>query len=103
MVSALYYEHRRDTAARATDRNLRDAADLHRGIYQAIRKHPTARQRYAEWLEREGVIRAGEAAALVEQYRVGLDEGKPQARAFVGTTGNASTGAVRKNPCRFLS
>ena len=39
MVSALYYEHRRDTAARATDRNLRDAADLHRSIYQAIRKH----------------------------------------------------------------
>ncbi len=39
MVSALYYEHRCDTAARATDRNLRDAADLHRGIYQAIRKH----------------------------------------------------------------
>jgi GntR family transcriptional repressor for pyruvate dehydrogenase complex len=39
MVSALYYEHRRDTAARATDRNLRDAADLHRAIYQAIRKH----------------------------------------------------------------
>lgn len=39
MVSALYYEHRRETAARATDRNLRDAADLHRGIYQAIRKH----------------------------------------------------------------
>jgi GntR family transcriptional repressor for pyruvate dehydrogenase complex len=38
MVSALYYEQRRDTAARATDRNLRDAADLHRGIYQAIRK-----------------------------------------------------------------
>jgi GntR family transcriptional repressor for pyruvate dehydrogenase complex len=38
MVSALYYEHRRDTAARASDRNLRDAADLHRGIYQAIRK-----------------------------------------------------------------
>mgnify|MGYP001045609535 CR=1 FL=1 len=26
-------------AARATDRNLRDAADLHRSIYQAIRKH----------------------------------------------------------------
>jgi GntR family transcriptional repressor for pyruvate dehydrogenase complex len=39
MVSALYYEQRRDTAARATDRNLRDAADLHRSIYQAIRKH----------------------------------------------------------------
>jgi GntR family transcriptional repressor for pyruvate dehydrogenase complex len=39
MVSALYYEQRRETAARATDRNLRDAADLHRSIYQAIRKH----------------------------------------------------------------
>jgi len=39
MVSVLYYEQRRETAARATDRNLRDAADLHRSIYQAIRKH----------------------------------------------------------------
>jgi GntR family transcriptional repressor for pyruvate dehydrogenase complex len=39
MVSALYYEQRRETATRATDRNLRDAADLHRSIYQAIRKH----------------------------------------------------------------
>jgi GntR family transcriptional repressor for pyruvate dehydrogenase complex len=39
MVSALYYEQRRETAARATNHNLRDAADLHRAIYQAIRKH----------------------------------------------------------------
>jgi len=39
MVAALYYEQRRETAARATDRNLRDAADMHRSIYQAIRKH----------------------------------------------------------------
>lgn len=38
MIAALYYEQRRETATRATDRNLRDAADLHRGIYQAIRK-----------------------------------------------------------------
>jgi GntR family transcriptional regulator, transcriptional repressor for pyruvate dehydrogenase complex len=38
MVAALYYEQRRETATRATDRNLRDAADLHRGIYLAIRK-----------------------------------------------------------------
>jgi len=36
MVSALYYERRRQTAARATDRNLHDAAQLHRRIYQAI-------------------------------------------------------------------
>ena len=39
MVAALYYEQRRETATRATDRNLRDAADLHRSIYLAIRKH----------------------------------------------------------------
>src|SRR5262245_41310982 len=39
MVSALYYESRRDTAARASDRDLRDAADMHRRIYQAIRAH----------------------------------------------------------------
>src|SRR5262245_17179673 len=37
MVSALYYEQRRDTAARASDRDLRDAANAHRRIYQAIR------------------------------------------------------------------
>ena len=37
MVSALYYERRRDTAARASDRDLRDAAEMHRRIYQAIR------------------------------------------------------------------
>jgi GntR family transcriptional repressor for pyruvate dehydrogenase complex len=37
MVSTLFFEHRRPTAARATDRNLRDAADMHRRIYLAIR------------------------------------------------------------------
>ena len=37
MVSALYYEQRRETATMASDRNLRDAADMHRRIYQSIR------------------------------------------------------------------
>jgi GntR family transcriptional repressor for pyruvate dehydrogenase complex len=37
MVSALYYDRRRRTAERATDRNLHDAAEAHRKIYQAIR------------------------------------------------------------------
>ncbi len=37
MVSALYYERRRDSAAKASNRDLRDAADMHRRIYQAIR------------------------------------------------------------------
>jgi GntR family transcriptional regulator, transcriptional repressor for pyruvate dehydrogenase complex len=45
MVSALYYERRRETAMLATDRNLRDAADLHRSIYQAIRTHDADRAR----------------------------------------------------------
>lgn len=39
MVSALYYERRRETAMRASDRDLRDAAEMHRKIYQAIRAH----------------------------------------------------------------
>ena len=37
MLAELYYERRRQTAERATDRNLRDAAEAHRRIYQAIR------------------------------------------------------------------
>ena len=37
MVSALYYEQRRETAVRASDRDHRDAAEMHRRIYQAIR------------------------------------------------------------------
>ncbi len=39
MISELYYERRRETAERATDRNLHDAADMHRRVYQAIRSH----------------------------------------------------------------
>ena len=45
MVSALYYESRRDTAARASERDLRDAAEMHRRIYQAIRAHDAASAR----------------------------------------------------------
>ncbi len=37
MVSALYYGQRRETAERASGENLRDAAEAHRRIYQAIR------------------------------------------------------------------
>lgn len=37
MVSEIYYAQRRETATRASDRNLRDAAEMHRRIYQAIR------------------------------------------------------------------
>src|SRR5215813_619962 len=37
MVSALYYDRRKETARHASDRDLREAAELHRRIYQAIR------------------------------------------------------------------
>ena len=47
MVSRLFYEQRRDTAQRATDRNLRDAADMHRLIYQAIRARDIEGARHA--------------------------------------------------------
>jgi GntR family transcriptional repressor for pyruvate dehydrogenase complex len=45
MVSALYYERRRETATRATDRNLQDAAEMHRAIFQAIRARNAERAR----------------------------------------------------------
>jgi len=37
MVSALYYDRRRRTAERAAERDMRDAAEAHRAIYEAIR------------------------------------------------------------------
>jgi 2-oxoglutarate dehydrogenase E1 component len=60
-------------------------------MYQVIRKKPTARQIYADQLAREGVITAADAAAMTLQYRNGLDEGKPQARAALGLIGNKYT------------
>ncbi len=60
-------------------------------MYQIIRKKPTVRQLYADRLSNEGVINAAEAAALMEQYRTGLDQGKPQARAALGLIGNRYT------------
>ncbi|MBX5462455.1 MAG: 2-oxoglutarate dehydrogenase E1 component [Steroidobacteraceae bacterium] len=60
-------------------------------MYSVIRKHPTARQLYAEKLIAEGVLQEEEAARMVEQYRQGLDEGRPQARASLGMIGNKYT------------
>jgi 2-oxoglutarate dehydrogenase E1 component len=60
-------------------------------MYQVIRKKPTARQIYADKLVAEGVLTAADAAAAMEQYRNGLDEGKPQARAALGLIGNKYT------------
>jgi len=60
-------------------------------MYQVIRRHPTARQLYAQALAAQGVLGEDEAVSMVREYRDGLDRGKPQARAFVGTTGNKFT------------
>ena len=60
-------------------------------MYQIIRKKPTVRQLYAEKLAADGILTAAEATAMVEQYRQGLDEGKPQARAALGLIGNKYT------------
>ncbi|MGO9426645.1 MAG: 2-oxoglutarate dehydrogenase E1 component [Steroidobacteraceae bacterium] len=60
-------------------------------MYQIIRKKPTARQLYADKLASEGLLTAAEAAAMMDQYRKGLDEGRPQARAALGLIGNKFT------------
>jgi 2-oxoglutarate dehydrogenase E1 component len=60
-------------------------------MYQIIRKKPSVRQLYADKLVAENVLGANEAAAMIEQYRKGLDEGKPQARAALGLIGNKYT------------
>jgi 2-oxoglutarate dehydrogenase E1 component len=60
-------------------------------MYQIIRKKPTVRQIYADKLVAEGTMTTAETAAMMEQYRNGLDEGKPQARAALGLIGNKYT------------
>jgi GntR family transcriptional regulator, transcriptional repressor for pyruvate dehydrogenase complex len=60
MVAALYYEQRRVTAGRASERDLRDAAESHREIYQAIRaRDPEAARR----LMNDHLLRAREHQA----------------------------------------
>jgi GntR family transcriptional repressor for pyruvate dehydrogenase complex len=63
MVSELYYERRRETAMRATDRNLRDAAEMHRRVYQAIRARDpeAARAAMNEHLLHSSAFQAEEA------------------------------------------
>jgi 2-oxoglutarate dehydrogenase E1 component len=60
-------------------------------MYRVIRQHPTVRQIYREQLLGAGVLNAAEADHLSEEYRQGLDQGKPQARASLGMIGNQYT------------
>ena len=65
MISSLYYERRRETAARATQRNLRDAAEMHRRVYQAIRagSADAARAAMSEHLSQSSSHQAQEVLA----------------------------------------
>lgn len=71
MVSTLFLEHRRPTAARATDRNLRDAADMHRRIYMAIRKRDAeqARALMNDHLRQAAMYHADEARDAAQRVR----------------------------------
>jgi 2-oxoglutarate dehydrogenase E1 component len=60
-------------------------------MYRVIRQHPTARKLYADRLVAEGAVSESEAGQMVERYRQGLDEGRPQARASLGMIGNTYT------------
>src|SRR5438045_3348575 len=60
-------------------------------MYRVIRQHPTARRLYADRLIAAGVLTEADAQAMLEQYRSGLDQGRPQARASLGMIGNKYT------------
>jgi DNA-binding FadR family transcriptional regulator len=92
MVSALYYERRRQTAERATGRNLHDAAEAHRRIYQAIRSRDAraAREAMNEHLLQSSAYQAQEAA---DEANAGT--GPAQARPGAG---QAKAGAKRVEP-----
>ena len=80
MVSALYYERRRDTAVRASDRDLKDAADMHRRIYQAIRGRDAdaARSAMHTHLVQASAHQAQEPAEI-ESTRSAAAVGRPRA------------------------
>jgi 2-oxoglutarate dehydrogenase E1 component len=60
-------------------------------MYRVIRGKQTPRQLYAQRLVADGVLGADQAEAMTEEYRRGLDEGKPQVRQSLGLIGNKHT------------
>jgi 2-oxoglutarate dehydrogenase E1 component len=60
-------------------------------MYSVIRGRPTTRTLYAEQLVKEGVIGADAVDRLADQYRKGLDDGRPQAHQVIGMVGNVHT------------
>jgi GntR family transcriptional repressor for pyruvate dehydrogenase complex len=86
MVSALYYERRRETATLATDRNLRDAAEMHRQIFQAIRARDADK---ARTLMNEHLLHSSAYQAQEDQA---LPGGAPRATAVVAHPVRARAG-----------
>jgi 2-oxoglutarate dehydrogenase E1 component len=60
-------------------------------MYQVIRSKPTTRKLYADRLVADGVATAADAQTMADEYRRGLDEGKPQVRQALGLIGNKYT------------
>ena len=94
MVSELYYARRRETAMRATDRNLRDAAEMHRRVYQAIRARDPEAARLAmnEHLLHSSAFQAeesGEGAAGAKPEEPGPAPQPPTATRPRGRRGTA--------------
>jgi len=83
MVSALYYERRRETAIRASERDLRDAAEMHRRIYQAIRAKDadTARRAMHDHLIQASRHQAQEPASDDASRRAAATTSVPKRRA----------------------
>jgi 2-oxoglutarate dehydrogenase E1 component len=52
-------------------------------MYKKIRSQQTVAQNYADTLEKQGVVRPGEAAALTTEYREALKQGQQVAPAIV--------------------
>ncbi len=93
MVSALFYDQRRATATRATMQNLRQAADMHRQIYLAIRARASERARQ---LMNDHLVSAS-AHLAEEEHR---DRGRRRVRERVGQPRSASMSARSRSRIR---
>jgi 2-oxoglutarate dehydrogenase E1 component len=60
-------------------------------MYRVIREHAPVRDLYGRHLVADGVLSAGDAAQLAEQYRQALDEGRHQVHPSLGMIGNKYT------------
>jgi GntR family transcriptional repressor for pyruvate dehydrogenase complex len=91
MVSAIFYEQRRQTANEARDR--RPAATMHRRIYQAIREHDRAAAErvmhdHLVGAEREQDIETARVQAEAESGKADAASGRPARESHTPDDGN---------------